>query len=72
MAEILLAYLCIILILGPGVILYGAVTAARGRVRLTRRFVLHGAPARLAGVAMIFVGVAMGWFMWSMVRYFPH
>ncbi len=70
--EVLLVYAALMLELGPGVILYGAVIIVRQRVRLSRGKVLNGGTAVIAGVATMLAGVAFTRFLWGMTRFFPH
>jgi hypothetical protein len=70
--ELLLLYFALTLVLGPGVMLYGAVIIVRQRVRLSRAKVLNGGTAIIAGIAITLVGAAFTRFLWEMARFFPH
>jgi hypothetical protein len=70
--EILLLYAALMLVLGPGLMLYGAVIIVRQRVRLSRGKVLNGGTAVIAGIATTLVGAAFTSFLWEMARFFPH
>jgi hypothetical protein len=70
--ELLYLYIVIMLLLGPGTMLYGILIVVRQRVRLTRSTVLYGGPAVASGIAMISTGCAFTCFLWYMGRFFPH
>lgn len=57
--------------LGPGVVLYGLFITVRQKVRLTRRKVLKGDPASLAGVVTMAVGALMTFYLWYMIKFLP-
>ena len=70
--EILFLYLLVMLLFGPGLVLYGLIISIRGRVRLTRTTTLHGVMALLAGIAIMVLGFGLAYLLWWMGRYFPH
>jgi hypothetical protein len=61
-----------LMLLGPGVALYGAVIIARKQVRLSRRTTLNGGTAVLMGLVTILAGVAFTCFFWFMGRFLPY
>ena len=70
--EVLLLYLGVMLLLGPGTILYGLVMVVRQRATLSRGRVLYSGGAVDAGLATMLIGVLFTDFLWYMGRYFPH
>jgi hypothetical protein len=70
--EILLAYIALMLVLGPGTVLYGVLITVRRRVRLSRGKVLGGWEAVIAGIATMIAGIAFTYLLWYMGRFFPH
>lgn len=70
--ELLVLYTALMLILGPGMMLYGVLIAVRQRVRLTRGKVLDGEAAVITGITTMVSGFAFTYFLWYMARYFPH
>lgn len=70
--EILLPYIALMLLLGPGVMLYGAIIILRQRVQLSRGKVLVAGTAVIAGIGTVIAGAAFPRFLWGMGHYFPH
>jgi hypothetical protein len=70
--EILIAYLVLMLALGPGTVLYGFLIVVLQRVRLTPPRVLLGGRAVAVGIVTMIAGALFTYFMWYMARYFPH
>lgn len=70
-AQTLLAYLALMVLGGPGIILYGLLITVRQRVRLSRKKVCVGGAAVVAGVGTIAAGAAFTWFLWRMLAFFP-
>lgn len=70
--ELLLIYMALMFLLGPGVVVYGACMIGRRKARLARGKVLEGWPAIIAGIATMAIGYAFTLFLWSMASYFPH
>lgn len=69
-AEILLLYMALMLVLGPGTVLYGAVIIVRQSVRLSRGKVLDGGTAVIASIGTMLAGAAFTRFRWGMGHYF--
>ncbi len=70
--ELLLLYLILTIVLGPGTIVCGSVIVLREKVRLSRRICLEGALAVAAGLGVMCGGFALTYFFWYMARSFPH
>lgn len=70
--EFLLVYSAMMLVAGPGMMLYGLRIAVRRKVRLTRDRVLSGGAAVVAGTATVIAGFAFTYFFWHLARFFPH
>jgi hypothetical protein len=67
-----LEILLLMLVGGPGIMVYGLSIIIRGRVRLSRRTTLTGDAATIAGLATMVGGFAFTCFLWSMTRYLRH
>jgi len=65
-------FLLFMLLFGPGVVLYGLFLTVRQKVRLTRRKVLKGGPASVAGVVTMVVGTLLTFYLWHMIGFLPH
>lgn len=70
--EILFGYFALMLVLGPGTVLYGALITVRRRVRLSRVKILYGWGAVSAGIVTMITGIAFTHLLWHLARFFPH
>jgi hypothetical protein len=70
--ELLLLYLALMLVVGPGIMIYGVFIIVRRRVRLSRGKVLDGGAAVIAGTSTMIAGFAFTYFLWCMVKFFRH
>jgi hypothetical protein len=70
--EILLMYMAVMLLIGPGTILVGIVILVSQKVRLTRNKTLRGGTAVTSGILVIITGFAVTYLFWYMARFFPH
>ena len=67
----ILLYAAMLIVLGPGIMLFGVLITFRQKVRLTSAKVLDGGPAVIAGISTIISGFAFTYFLWYMARFFP-
>jgi hypothetical protein len=70
--ELLLIYLAMMVVIGPGTILFGILIIVRQEVRLTRSKNLRGGTAVASGIFMLITGFVFSYFLWYMGRFFPH
>ena len=70
--ELILFHLFLMVIVGPGITIYGVVIIARQRVRIFGDKMLKGGSAVFAGIITLFSGVAFAYFLWCMLGFFPH
>jgi hypothetical protein len=70
-AAILIWYLALTFLIGPGAAIYGIVVMFRNRIQLTARWGLRGESAVIAGCLLLFGGMGLFFVMWSMISCFP-
>ena len=72
MGDLIILFIGVVLLLGPGVVLYGAAIIIRRRAHLYPGKVLVGGKAVIAGIVTMVAGLGFLRFLWKMGQYLPH